>query len=193
VCTILPTRCKPDGARRVHLSEDRVRKIFEDEPVSGYYFTAQVCMNGHATTSRLEQCPESASKFCPDCGTSTISNCPKCKANIRGDYEVPGIAVIGFGYSAPSYCFNCGAAFPWTAERIKTAEELAEEIEELSPVERQQLKDSIADLTKDTSRTELASVRYKKLMRKAGAGVASAMNKIVVAVATEGAKKLLGF
>jgi hypothetical protein len=159
--------------------------------MGGYYNTAQVCRNGHPTTSCLELSPELSSKFCPQCGADTISSCPQCNANIRGEYKVPGVVVFGSRYSPPSYCFSCGAAFPWTAERIKTAQELADEIDELSPNERRQLKDSIVDLTKD-NRTELASVRYKKLIEKAGAGVASAMNKIVVAVATEGAKKLLG-
>lgn len=67
-----------------------------------------------------------------------------------------------YGYTPPSYCFNCGAAFPWTAERIEAAQELADEIDGLEPDERRLLEKSIDELTKDTARTNLAAVRYKK-------------------------------
>jgi hypothetical protein len=171
---------------------DPAGSITEANLAASFYYTAQVCLNGHATTSRLESSPELASNFCPVCGAHTISSCPKCNAKIRGDYEVPGIVAIGFLYTPPNYCHNCGQGLPWTVERIRAAETLAEEIEGLTPEERQLLKQSITELTSDSTRTELATVRYKRLVKKAGATIGPALNKIVVAIATEGAKKLLG-
>lgn len=102
------------------------------------------------------------------------------------------MVALGFEYHPPNYCYNCGEAFPWTAERIAAAQTLADESDGLTEEEKKQLKASIPDLTKDSARTELAAVRYKRLIKKAGAVVGPALNKIAVEIATEGAKKLLG-
>ena len=160
------------------------------EPPSRH-MTAQVCVNGHPTTDSLENSPELAAKFCASCGAATIRACPNCNAPIRGYYYVPGVISLRT-YEPPRYCHNCGKSFPWTAQAIKTAEELTDEIEALDANEKAALKSAITDLTTDTPKTELASVRYRKLLAKAGTPIANAMGKIIISVVTEAAKKAIG-
>lgn len=68
---------------------------------------------------------------------------------------------------------------------------MADESEELTPEERQQLKDSLPDLVADTPRTTLAISRFRKLVSKTGAFSADALKKIVVEIGTEVVKKAL--
>ena len=69
---------------------------------------------------------------------------------------------------------------------------MADEIEELSPQEREVLKQSLSDLGKDGPRTELAATRYAKLREKMGTAAASAFDKVVGALATAAVKGTLG-
>lgn len=156
----------------------------------GTYRTAQVCLNGHSVTSSLEISPELAEKFCSDCGVETISTCPNCQAKIRGYYEVPGVFSMG-GYTPPNFCHGCGTAFPWARAKIDAAKELADELDELSDDEKEKLKSTIDDLVVAGPKTEVAALRYKKLVGKVGGATASALRSILVDVASEAAKKLL--
>ena len=81
--------------------------------------------------------------------------------------------------------------FSWTQIALDAAKELAEELDGLTPDEREIVQESIADLVRDSPRTEMAAVRLKRLLRKTGGGAASAMKNIIVSVATEAAKKAL--
>lgn len=156
----------------------------------GYYETAQVCMNGHVISSGIETSPETAQKFCDDCGAATITECPKCKTSIRGYHMVPGIMSLA-DYTLASFCHECGAPYPWTETRLNAAKELAAEAEGLSDDERSQLAQSLDDLIADTPRTPVASARFKKLMAKAGTATANAAKQILIEVVTEGVKKAI--
>ena len=135
----------------------------------GWYHTALICLNGHVITDRLGSGPDSASKFCKKCGAATVSKCQGCNTGIQGDYEVEGVAVIGFGMrSAPKFCHNCGKPYPWTAARIEAAKTLADEIDELSESEKLLLKSSIDDIVTDSPKTDVGIVRFKKYASKGG-------------------------
>jgi hypothetical protein len=67
----------------------------------------------------------------------------------------------------------------------------AEELNELTPEERQQLKGTLDDLVKDTPATPLAAARFKKVLRKAGSGALEAMRKLVIDIVSESAKKAI--
>lgn len=158
----------------------------------GTYRIAQVCPNGHVATSSADQSPELREKFCSKCGEATITACPSCDAPIRGYYNVPGVISLGRTYSPPAFCHDCGNAFPWTERKIASAIELVEVGSDLSQAEVAQLKTDITELTKDTPKTQVASMRFKKVMAQVGGSVASGVRDIIVDVLSETAKKSLG-
>ena len=157
----------------------------------GHYDTAQVCLNGHKITSMYDSAPELGSGHCSKCGAATIIACPACGARIKGEYRVEGVVSLGPDFPPSPYCDGCGKPYPWTESAIKAARDLADDLEELTPQEREQLKQSLDDLVADTPRTGLAVVRFKKLVAKAEQAAALSMKQILVSVATEAAKKLI--
>ena len=156
-----------------------------------YYETAEVCPNGHHTTASVETSPERRSRFCPKCGEATFTKCEKCEGRIRGHYYVPGVVAFS-KWTPPNYCHDCGQPYPWTTLRLTTAKAMADEIDELSPQDREVLKQSLSDLGRDSPRTDLAVTRYSKLRKKMGATAASAFDKVVGALATAAVKTTLG-
>jgi hypothetical protein len=161
------------------------------EPQSGY-LSAEVCLQGHPTTSAIEHSPDRTANFCSTCGAKTIRACSDCGAAIRGIYFVPNSyrRVPRVPYEKPpNHCFNCGEAFPWVTAKVEAAKEHAAEIEELSEGERGELKQAIDDLAAGGARTELAASRFRRLMKKAGQTVGSGLYKVVVDVLSEAAKK----
>jgi len=155
-----------------------------------YYDTAQVCLNGHSINDMARLYPEHNKKFCSKCGAQTITECQSCKASIKGYYHC-SVAVIGFEYVPPKFCDNCGKPYPWTESKLKAAQELADEAENLTPAERDILKQSLDDLIRDTPNTQVAALRFKKLAAKAGDVILGGLRDIMVDVASETAKKIL--
>ena len=94
--------------------------------------------------------------------------------------------------TTPNYCYGCGAAFPWMVTKIAAAKEHAAEIEGLDEHERQQLPGIIDDLASGGPRTELAVGHFNRIMKKVAPTVGSVLQRVVVDVASETAKKLLG-
>lgn len=154
-----------------------------------WYDTAQICLNGHLITQFVVSQPQGTQKFCETCGAATITDCQKCHTAIRGYYHTGAIGF--FGYSAPSFCLNCGASYPWTEAKIAAAKELSDELDDLSADEKETLKKSIDDIVRDTPSTTLAATRFKKLMAKAGKSTAETFREILVDVLSETAKKML--
>ena len=155
-----------------------------------WYDTAQVCENGHVSNSYAQQYPEHNKKFCPDCGKPTLTECSGCNAAIRGEYHVLGVVMVSH-FTPPAFCHECGTPFPWTEQRIRTAQELAEEADNLDDKEKEALKQTFSDLTHDSPRTPLAVSTYKRLARKAGDAIGEGLKTILVEVACEAAKRQL--
>lgn len=119
-----------------------------------------------------------------------MTQCPSCRAAIRGYYYVEG--VLSFSeYTPPAHCHNCGNAFPWTVRKIAGAVELVEVGGGLTDSEVAQLRSDLTELTKDSPKTHVASLRFKKAMAKAGGTVAQGVRDIVVDVLSEAAKKAI--
>ncbi|MDR7451568.1 MAG: DUF2321 domain-containing protein [Armatimonadota bacterium] len=156
----------------------------------GYYDVAQICLNGHTITRSARSSPEFTKKFCPECGEQTITTCPRCNQPIQGEYHVEGVAAIGFkDPPPPNFCHNCGEPYPWTERKIQSAKALADEFDDLSSSEREKLKQSLDDLYRDTPQTEVAAVRFKKIMAKVGKESYAAMKEIIIGVLSEAARK----
>lgn len=156
----------------------------------GYYHTAQVCLNGHMINDNVDEHPESNQNFCSKCGAKTITACPSCNAKIRGDYEC-GVVVIGGLTSVDSYCYNCGAAYPWTEAALQNTTLLIMEEEELSEQLKQSIVTSLPDIITETPGTNLATVRIKKCLASAGRFTADALRQFVIDFGCELAKKSL--
>ncbi len=89
----------------------------------------------------------------------------------------------------PIFCPDCGKPYPWTETALKAAQELSDELENLSPEERDLLKKSIDDIIRDTPQTTVAATRFKRLVAKAGPVAAEGFKKILWDIATEFAKR----
>jgi hypothetical protein len=86
---------------------------------------------------------------------------------------------------------NCGTPYPWTERRVAAAAELVAEDETLNATEKDQLTASISEITSENPRTSLAATKFKKLAAKAGKGLGEALQKTLVDVLSESAKKVL--
>ncbi len=51
----------------------------------GWHDTAQICLNGHVITTHANTSPDLMQKHCDKCGEPTITKCPNCKSDIRGE------------------------------------------------------------------------------------------------------------
>jgi hypothetical protein len=127
-------------------------------------------------------------KFCEKCGEATITDCPRCGTSIRG---FRSDTVRGDISSPQAYCQSCGRAFPWTEKQLLSAEELVSEDELLGADEKKQLAATFRDMTSENPRTTLAATRFKRLASKAGKGLAEALQKTLVDVLSETAKKIV--
>ena len=83
-----------------------------------------VCRNGHVITDRLRGCPEQGLSHCDRCGAATVSCCLTCGLELPGALALPGPVPIG-RLRPPSYCGQCGAAFPWAPRPRPAADPLA--------------------------------------------------------------------
>ena len=154
----------------------------------GYYDVMQVCENGHQITSLARSAPELTERYCRRCGAKTITACPKCNRNVRG-YSEGYMSTTGL--PVPAFCHACGQPYPWTEKKLAAARELAEEIEGLNLEEVETLKGSLDDLIRETPKTPVAAVRFRKLLAKAGAHTAQTFRDILVDIVSEAAKKAI--
>ncbi len=157
-----------------------------------WYDTAQICMNGHVITEYATSSPAAKEDYCHRCGQPTITECKKCNSQIRGYRHISGIGYISTKPPvAPNFCYRCGQAYPWAEAKLNTAKELADELQELSNEDKHTLKESLDDIVKDTPATEVAAMRFKRILAKVGRDAAKALKDLVVDIASEAAKKVI--
>src|ERR1039457_5517065 len=116
------------------------------------YDVAQICKNGHVIAKFARRHPQFTQKFCARCGQPTLMACPACNASIRGAFYSEYV----FGaahYDLPAFCIDCGAAFPWTENKLGVARELAAELPNLTSDEKNQLTESLGDLVMESPKT----------------------------------------
>jgi hypothetical protein len=159
------------------------------------YGNVLICMNGHVTTTKAnsDQIPE---KFCATCGAEIINKCLKCSAYIKGTpryaSQIDGpYAYFGDVYVRQSYCTNCGEAHPWTLRGESAAYELIEFATALTPQEREDWKQTIPALIKDSPKSSVALIKFKAYAAKAGIEIGKAVKDIVVGVVSEVVKNAI--
>ncbi|MBN1538290.1 MAG: DUF2321 domain-containing protein [Anaerolineales bacterium] len=156
----------------------------------GWYDISQICLNGHVITDRAKSSPEFMKKYCTKCGEATITSCQHCDTPILGDYQVEGITAISLSKpKAPGFCHECGHPYPWTLRKINIAKELGDELDNLSKEDQDKFKSTLDDLVTDNPRTELAVIRFKKIMSKVGKDSYEAIKSILVDIVSETVRK----
>ena len=131
--------------------------------------------------------PESRKAFCPDCGASTITACVECHA------DIPGImwgSLSPEPRKPPRYCQACGSAHPWHQSAIANAIEVLEELE-LGDDELATARAALPDLIADTPKSEVAILRMRRVLSKAGKPAYDLGIKVVSDLASEVIKKAL--
>lgn len=154
-----------------------------------WYDVAQICLNGHVINDSVKKYPQFNKKFCDKCGAATITNCPNCNAEIQGEYHMEGSLTLS-PYTAPAFCPDCGKPYPWTETKIQAAHDLAQELG-ISDDEKKILTQSIDEMVKDTPKTTLAAIRFKKILSKTSKPIGAAFRDILIDIVSETAKKLL--
>ena len=149
---------------------------------------AQICPDGHVITADFYTSPEFGAEFCAACGKATLIACPSCSSPIRGKH----MGSLG-SYRRPRHCHQCGAMFPWTARTLDEWQGIVDMMDGLNDEDRGRLKSSIDDIVADTPGTSRAILTLKMLLPKAGKEVYDAARTLLIAVATDAAKKGLGF
>lgn len=156
----------------------------------GYYHIAQVCTNGHLINDSFDSHPESNQSFCSKCGAKTITACPNCGANIRGNYDCD-VFILGATKTVDSYCYNCGSPYPWTQKILDSAIELLSLDTELSTDTKELIKNAIPYLLVDQPETPVAIAKYRSGISKAGQIVKDSMYQLLVDVLSDTAKKII--
>jgi hypothetical protein len=144
-----------------------------------------ICLNGHV----IRDLTSSPPRYCGRCGAGVISSCPACGEEIR-DSLPEGVAVTYRG-RAPAFCQECGKPYPWIEARLEEATKLID-MSEVPRAEKEALREDLGALTGDAPGSNVAAIRVKKFLAKASAETASALRSILVEVATEATKKMLG-
>lgn len=162
------------------------------DPREDNYCVAQICANGHVITTKADLGPPLKPR-CRQCGAETFVTCPKCGGTIQGEYPSDESGLItGPPFKFPSYCPDCGAAYPWQSRRVEAARLVAQELDGLEPAERERLAASIEELARDTPQQDVAVARVKKAMSKVGGAAKEGLLRVLVQVATAEAKAKLG-
>ncbi len=159
--------------------------------MSEHFDTAQICRNGHVITSSHYHEPDHRAQFCSRCGEPSLTKCEACSTDIRGDYHVPDFGITSGHYVAPSYCHACGKPYPWTVKSLAGAKVLFEELDGLDAEERAVLKEALDDLVHETPRTKVATLRFKRLMKKVRRESYEAVKAVVTDLISETVKKTL--
>ncbi len=151
---------------------------------------AQICLNGDVINDSTKAAPQLNKKFCPKCGEETMTTCPSCGKDIAGEIHYSNV-IGGHRFKRPSFCIECGKPYPWTTRNLQAAKNLANELDELSKDDQKTLKDNIDEISKDTVQAEVSAARIKKIISKVGSTTGEILQKTIVEVASETAKKIL--
>lgn len=158
----------------------------------GYYDVALICKNGHVINDRFNDRPQFNTNYCQKCGSETINSCQECNTQIRGNYEVSGIAVIGSKKAeAPRYCHSCGKPYPWTEEKLKALQEIIN-LSDISQEDKDDFGKNLPDIVSDTPRTKVSALKLKMIGSKVSKEIWEVARGIFVDIASETAKKAMG-
>lgn len=182
------------------------------------YGNAQICLSGHIVCPDISVFPEKVSAFCPGCGSETISECPSCHAPIRGTHYLvsPKYRLVQrgslfsdnisstseiFGFDkrpderlkVPAYCYKCGSPYPWTSRLLETADHITDLMEELSEVQKAQLKECFPNLLSNSVEAPYSALLASKLISLASSVAQGALRNLLENFLAESVILLLGW
>ena len=159
---------------------------------TSWFDIAQVCQNGHVTNWATKDSPEFNKNYCDKCGAPTIVKCPKCTADIKGEYHVPGVAIFSESERPPpAFCDACGNPYPWTELKLEAAREFIQELDDLDESDKNVLSDSLDHLVKDSPKTKVEAFKFKKVASKISKESVNVLKDLVIGIISEAAKKLI--
>jgi hypothetical protein len=147
------------------------------------YDTAQICLNGHVINSMATAYSNHNKKFCDECGAATITACPSCSANIKGDYHSEVVSFAEF--LTPKFCDNCGSQYPWTKTQLQVARELIELADELNQDQKDDLKINLEELVKESPKVPVAQIKVKKLLSKVDKDISKGIHEALAEIISE--------
>lgn len=160
------------------------------------------------------ECGEGTLSECPECGepirgryndlplapravtasTGQAVTVPPSHASPPAEARIPHPAGAGAAAPvapAPNFYHECGEPYPWTRDRLDASRQLADEVKGLSAEERVQLKECFPDLLSNNPRSEVAALRVRRLLGKAGGEALEALRALLVDLASETAKRII--
>lgn len=156
-----------------------------------WYAEARMCLNGHVLSVAV-RADEPPVLFCGICGAPAIERCSNCATPIRGGTFDGELGEFWDTFELPSYCTGCGTRFPWTETILRAAQELADELDNLSPAEKVVLKGSLEDIVRDSPNTVAAQVRFRRIVGRAGNVAVEGFRQIFVDIVSEAVRKQMG-
>ncbi len=168
--------------------KSHLNDISDSWPSGRAYDTAQICLQGHCINDSVTTYPRFNENYCTRCGQPTVTVCRHCRAEIRG--HTYGSATTG-SYVVPSFCHECGAAYPWTEGRLARAKEAVGTLEALSTEDRQLAAHLIDEMVHPSVRARPAAARFKKLVAKAGDEATARLTEMLVEIGGERVKEAL--
>lgn len=151
----------------------------------GLHCDAQICLSGHV--QHCDSTPFDSKAHCTRCGAPCIDECPTCKDPIQGVrlYSSPA------SYIRPQYCHRCGTAYPWMEDLLRTARQLVEHDDMLSPEDREKLWDDLQYVMTDP-KANLAPAKKKLIDIKLGKATAFVREAILDLIAKTTAEMFKG-
>ncbi|WP_312461134.1 DUF2321 domain-containing protein, partial [Proteiniclasticum sp.] len=94
-------------------------------------------------------------------------------------------------YEVPSYCFKCGKPFPWTLSALEATKEILLLSEVFDSDDLKTVDETYRDLIISTPKTQVAAMKFKILLGKAGKATSDAIYQVMVDVLSEAVKKTI--
>lgn len=157
----------------------------------GTQYYQLICKNGHQISfwHKLNSAKE---RFCEKCGETTFETCQSCDFPIHGYNYPSGVLTTGpKTFPIPYFCKNCGKPYPWTELILNNAVELVSLDEELTPEQKEIIKNAFPDLIVESPTTQVAVAKYKKLMPKATTYIQEGVKTILFNVVSASVNKSL--
>ena len=140
---------------------------------------AQICENGHIIS--MSRSSFTMDKFCSKCGAKILDACPKCNAPFKGEPKDMQAAYL-VKIKPSAYCYECGSMYPWTESKIKAVEEKIKLEMELTDLQQRELIAVLPELVCETSKTEAAVAKVKRIAMFIQTNAAAALIKEIISV-----------